>query len=243
MTISYHAVTEALLAVGRQISPMDLFPALATEVAPFAIANPYAFALATCLDRQANANVIWGIPYDMHKLLGHLDPFLIRAMSLQELTQLVARLPRKPRYPNAAPRTIQDITAIVCDEFGGDASRIWRGKTAAKVKRTFLRVYGVGEGIANMAPLLLEKAYGFEFIDRPQMDIKPDVHTKRVLYRLGVSAQETEAAAIATARRLNPSFPGGLDAPLWIIGNSYCHSQNPRCTVCPVTKVCARVGV
>jgi hypothetical protein len=33
-------------------------------------------------------------------------------------------------------------------------------------------------------------------LDRPHMDIKPDVHTKRVLYHLGMSEGEDETAAI-----------------------------------------------
>ena len=47
-------------------------------------------------------------------------------------------------------------------------------------------VYGVGNGISNMAVRLIESMYDFRFpdLDYSRMDIKPDVHTTRVLYKL-----------------------------------------------------------
>jgi hypothetical protein len=67
-----------------------------------------------------------------------------------------------------------------------------------------------------MGVLLIEKNFRIRFsdLDHTRMDIKPDVHTVRVLYRLGVCDAETIDSAITAARRLNPEFPGGVDAPL-----------------------------
>jgi hypothetical protein len=36
---------------------------------------------------------------------------------------MFARLPRRPRYVNAMPRTVQELTHIVVEVFDGDASR------------------------------------------------------------------------------------------------------------------------
>jgi hypothetical protein len=125
----------------------------------------------------------------MKNLLGHLDPHHIYQMSVEELVDLFARLPRRPPYVNDTPRTLKELTRIVVEECGGDASRIWMGKRASEVKGTFLSIHGVGPGIASMAVLLIEAAFPIHFddLDRKDMDIKPDVHTVRVLYRLGVS--------------------------------------------------------
>jgi len=96
-----------------------------------------------------------------------------------------------------------------------------------------------------VAPLLIEKAYGVRFndLERPNMDIKADVNTIRVLYRLGVSATLLEKSAIEAARRMNPTYPGELDAPLWIIGRKWCQSINPNCIQCPMNDVCKKEGV
>lgn len=235
-------ICKALIQFGKTIDPADLFPTVVPEAARVVIGDPYAFSMATCLDRGMKADIIWTIPYDIKNHLGHLDPQRIYKMSLDKLAEMFARLPRRPRYVNAAPRTVWELTRIVVEECGGDASRIWKGKRALEVKRTFQSIYGVGEGIANMAVLLIEAAYPhtFDVIDRRYMDIKPDEHTQRVLYRLGASAAKTEQAALDAARRLSPDYPGEIDGALWIIGREYCHPTDPECRICPVTQVCVK---
>jgi endonuclease III len=235
-------IRDALLECNKSFNREILFPTMIPEAALLIATDPYAFLIAACLDRGTLADIIWTIPYDMKRKLGHLDPFLINKMSLEELADLIEKLEWKPRYTNDAPRTIKDLTRIVCEECGGDASLIWKGKRATEVKRTLLRIHGVGEGIANMTVLLIEEAFSIRFndLDRPNMDIKPDVHTMRVLYRLGVNPEVSPQSAIKAARLLNPEFPGALDGVLWWIGRKYCHSSNPACDECCVDKVCQK---
>jgi len=238
-------ITEALLAFDKQIDPAVLFPAMNREASRFVMGDPFAFALATSLDRGTKADIIWTIPYDLYQQQGHLDPEKINEMSLEELAEIVDNLPRKPRYRTDAPKTIKDLATLVIEQNEGDASRIWEGKSAAEVKAAFQSLFGVGEGISNMAVLLVEKAYGIRFsdLDRQGMDIKPDVHTMRVLYRLGAAQELSEKAAMQAARDLNPEYPGELDGALWVLGRDYCHAQHPECGRCPLQPDCRQVGV
>ena len=233
-------VTQALLDCSKFVEATALFPVMVPEAAGIVVTDPYAFSLATCLDRGTKADIIWTIPFDIKQKLGHLDPFKMYDLSLDGLADLFSSIPHRPRYVNDAPKTTQDLTRIVVEECGGDASRIWVGKRSAEVKRTFLSIYGVGPGIANMALLLIEKAFPIRFndLDRPRMDIKPDVHTKRVLYRLGMSEAEEETAAIEATRHMNPDWPGALDGALWWIGRNWCRPTNPNCPDCPVNLAC-----
>jgi endonuclease-3 len=237
------ALLRTLRQFAASLTPQDLLPACSAEASRFAMTHAYAFAVATCLDRGAKAAVVWTIPYEMSRILGHLDPHRLHSMSEQEVGQLLARLPRKPRFMNAAPRTIKDLTRIVVEEFQGDATRIWQSRTASQVKGTFRRIHGVGPGIASMAVLLIERAFGILFSDRPSMDIKPDTHTCRVLYRLGVATNSSAATAIEAARWLSPGNPGEVDAPLWIIGRRWCRPRAPRCHECPLQEPCERQGL
>jgi len=235
-------IRQALLDCGQSFDSAELFPTALPEAAPLVVSDPYAFAIATCLDRGTKADIIWTIPYDIQQFLGQMDPNRIYQMSLEELADMFARLPRRPRYVNDAPRTIKELTRIVVEECGGDASKIWKDKRASEVKRTFLSIHGVGPGIASMAVLLIEAAFSIRFddIERRNMDIKPDVHTIRVLYRLGVSQARTEQAAVEAARRLNPDYPGAVDGPLWNIGRTWCHATTPNCFECCVESICAK---
>ena len=100
-------ITQALLEFTPTVPNTSLFPTIVPEAAPLIETDPYAFLIAVCLDRDTKAQVIWTIPYDMKMRLGHLDPQLIHKMSLEELTELFLQIPRKPRYVNDAPKTIQ----------------------------------------------------------------------------------------------------------------------------------------
>jgi endonuclease-3 len=235
-------ITQKLLAFGATVSVNELLPTVIPDAAPLVNTDPYAFAIATCLDRGTKAEIIWTIPYYIKNDLGHLDPHRIYKMSLDELAALFARLPQRPRYVNDAPKTIHGLTRIVVEECDGDAFNLWKGKRAAEVKRILMSIHGVGPGITNMGVLLIEKTFGVRFndLDRTRMDIKPDTHTVRVLYRLGVSEAKTTDSAIAATRRMNPEFPGGVDGALWAIGRRFCFASDPNCLECPMNSICAK---
>lgn len=233
-------ILQTLLAFADTFPTSSLLPTVVPEAAGLVTGDPYAFAIGVCLDRGTKAEIIWTIPYDIRCDLGHLDPRKINVLSLDALTDLFARLPRRPRYVNDAPRTVRDLTRIVIEECDGDAARIWTGKRASAVKRTFMSIHGVGPGIASMGLLLIEKVFPVRFLDRENMDIKPDVHTVRVLYRLGVSASMTPDAALEASRLMNPAFPGKVDGALWEIGRRWCRPTDPDCDGCPAREVCEK---
>jgi len=239
---SLSEIYKALLEYADSLDPACLFPTVVPEAAKFATSDPYAFLIACCLDRGARAEIIWTIPYDIQNYLGHLDTYKIQQMSLDELAEMFTRLPRRPRYINDAPRTVKELTRIVAEECGGDASNIWIKKRASEVKRTLQSIHGVGPGIASMAVLLIEKAFPIRFndLDHSRMDIKPDTHTTRVLFRLEVAEEESPEAVIEAARKISPDFPGAIDGALWDIGRKFCHPTNPNCLDCPLTCVCKK---
>jgi endonuclease III len=239
------ALTRALLEHGERIPRAELFPVLVPEAAELIAADPYAFLIATCLDRGTRAEVVWTIPYDLKRRLGHLNPRRVATLSTETLAGLLQDLPREPRYINDAPRTVQELTAMICQRFDGKAARLWEGRKASDVRADLRRIHGVGPGIASMAVQLIEKVFGVRFADneRPTFDIKPDTHTMRVLYRLGVAESIDPAAAIEASRRLLPSCPGELDATLWHVGRTWCLANNPTCDTCPMAEVCPKVGL
>lgn len=238
-------VVGALLDLAETIHPGELFSAVVPEAATFSATDPFAFLVAACLDRGAVSEVIWTVPYDLRAALGGLSPALLASMRVGDLATVLHTLPRKPRYIHDAPRTLIELAQMVVNDFGGVATRLWEGRRAWEVRDTLERIHGVGRGIADMTVLLIERAFGLRFldVDRPGMDIKGDVHTARVLFRLGLSASETPADAVATARRIRPTCPGELDAPLWIVGRRWCRPTRPACAECCLAALCPRRGV
>ncbi len=239
------AIVSALLALGRSLDPRDLFPAVVPEAAAFASTDPFAFLMASCLDRGAVSEVIWTVPFDLRCALGELSPVKLASMRVSDLDAVLRTLSRKPRHIHDAPRTIIELSQIIVNEFAGEAARVWQGRRAWEIRNTLQRIHGVGAGIAHMTVLLIERAFGVRFddVDRPGMDIKGDVHTARVLFRLALSSAATPEDAVATARRIRPTCPGELDAPLWIVGRRWCRPTAPDCPACALGAICARVGV
>src|SRR5262245_11171230 len=86
-------VREGLLQFGATIPTVDLFPsAIGAAATEFALSDPFAFALATCLDRQTPSGVIWTIPYVLRKALDHLEPARIAQMDDADLAAAFAAL-------------------------------------------------------------------------------------------------------------------------------------------------------
>jgi endonuclease III len=245
MMADYQQILEGLLRHKATYGHEVLTPAKCPEALQLIHNNSFAFISACCLDRGTKAEIIWTIPYWLSQQVGHYDPKQFYPMSLERISFLYDRLPQKPLYTKAAPRTFQEICRIVVEDFSGKAENIWKNRCAMDVKRTLLSVYGVGNGIANMTLILIESVYDITFsdIDYTKMDIKPDVHTMRVLYRLGASPSINTDSAILAARHISPSYPGAIDGPLWSVGRNWGHPASADCGSCPLDTCCEKVGV
>jgi len=231
-----------LLNFSAGIKPRELFPVLQEGASSVIEENPFAFALAAVLDRGTKSEIIWTIPYILQNKIGGLRPEFFAEKKIHELEALFRSLPFKPRYITDAPRTVKELSQIVIREYDGDVSRIWNNRTASFVKATFQRIYGVGPGIASMIVLLLEKCFKIHFndLDHRTMDVKPDVHIIRVFNRLGFISVADATEALKAARRLNPEYPGELDAPAWVIGKTWCTPYTPQCSACPLDAACPK---
>ena len=217
-----------------------MIPALRDGASEVVESNPFAFALAAVLDRGTKSEIIWTLPCYLENKIGKLEPRQFVEMSLDEKATLIHSLPHRPRYINDAPRTVKELSQIVVQEFDSDASKIWSNRTQEQVKATFRRVYGVGPGISSMIVLLLERCLSVQFAgtDHRMMDVKPDVHVRRVFRRLGFTHGDSEEEALEAARRLNPDFPGALDPPTWLVGKQWCREVYPLCETCPLGNLC-----
>ena len=228
-----------LMDVKPTIRNREFFSAKTPEATALALGDPYAFLIASCLDRGNRSDIIRTIPNALKQRLGALDVAAVAEMPEHKLDGIIRALPHKPRYVNAAPRTILNLSRMIRDRFGGRAEKMWEGRSSVRFESDLRTVHGVGPGIASMTTNLVIRLHGdvFSRDGLHAVDIKPDMHTRRVLHRLGIAAMESDDAALEAARRLNPRYAGGLDAPLWSLGRQWCRPA-PSCRACPLVRQC-----
>lgn len=150
------------------------------------------------------------------------------------------------RYWRRYAAWLPDSAQIVVEKYNGDPRRIWhRQRSVAKVKDRLRELSPVGEALATMAVLLLAREHGLLGGRRAakQLDVKVDIHLRRVFRRTGLaSVTATDADVIRAARDLAPDFPASLDPPAFDIGQGWCHKSRPNCSECPLRSVCPKLN-
>ena len=122
-------------------------------------------------------------------------------------------------------KNLQKIAAIIIDEYDG---------AVPDSMEELLRLPGVGRKTANL--VLIE---GFD-----KEGICVDTHVHRICNRLGIVATKTPDATEAALREVLPKkFWRRLNELLVLYGQNLCTPLSPHCSLCPVTKQCARHGV
>ena len=207
---------------------------------------PHLFVLACLMDRQIKAERAWEIPYRICKDLCN-DNFSFKAHSkLLSNERIIIDYFNKNnlhRFNSKMAQIYIDAIYRIRDKYNGDASLIWNGNnSSAEVIYRFLCFNGCGVKIASMATNLLHRIYGIKYTDYSVLDISPDIHVRRVLYRLGLIENMVDVnLVIYRARSINPSYPGILDKCCWDIGRKYCYPTNPNCEKCDLNKICCKL--
>jgi uncharacterized HhH-GPD family protein len=202
--------------------------------------TPHAFVTACVMDRQIRAELSWQIPLKLQERLGTFRFAALAALSYDDVMKAFAKPSPLHRFTKTMARCFFEAIRHIGDEYGGDASKMWKGKpSSALVVYRFLKLRGVGPKIATMAVNILARNFKIRFADYYSVDISADAQVRRVFERLGLTTKgATEQELIYKARALNPEFPGLLDWPTWDIGRKWCRPRRPQCESCYMQSIC-----
>jgi uncharacterized HhH-GPD family protein len=207
----------------------------------FLIENALAFLLAVIFDQGIVAERAWAAPYELARRLGHLDPYRL-ADDLAGIATAVATPPMLQRFVNTIPPWIASAARRVVRDYGGDAGRIWGDEPTAEELERRLRAFdGIGQKKAAMAVEMLERDLKVPIQALHGTDVAYDVHVRRVFLRTGLADRDDREHMINRGRRLNPSRPGAIDFPMWLVGRRWCRPGVPSCPDCPLFAVCPRL--
>ena len=87
--------------------------------------KPLALVIGFALDQQVTVPTAFAGPLKLQQRLGHLDAARIAGLPPDELEAAFREKPAVHRFPGSMAKRVQELCAIVADEYGGDAARIW----------------------------------------------------------------------------------------------------------------------
>ena len=197
------------------------------------------YILACLMNRRIKAERAWKIPYYVCKHFNAFDMNNLSKISYEDIKNYFLTY-RPHKHNEEMSKVFYKGVQKIHTDYNDDISQIWKNKpSSANVIYKLLEFNGCGIKIATMATNILVREYGIELSDYFAIDISPDVHVKRIMFRLGlISDKNNVESIIYKAKELNPTFPGIIDIACWEIGRQYCHETNPECDKCPLKKCC-----
>src|SRR3981189_2339435 len=84
--------------------------------------DPFALLVGFAIDQQVTVQKAFAGPQVLKERVGTLEPKKLAAMAL---APAFAEKPAIHRFPGAMAERVRELAAVVSEEYGGDASRIW----------------------------------------------------------------------------------------------------------------------
>ena len=123
--------------------------------------EPLALLVGFVLDQQVTVPTAFAGPLKLKQRLGRLDAREIAEMDPRRLDEVFREKPAVHRFPGNMARRVQELCAVVADEYGGDASRVWReAADTDDLRRRLAALPGFGELKVKTLGSVLAKRLG-----------------------------------------------------------------------------------
>ena len=122
-----------------------------------------ALLIGFALDQQVTVPTAFSGPLKLRQRLGTLDAAAIAATDPARLEEVFRERPAIHRFPGSMARRVQELSALVAGEYGGDASRVWTEAQDAKdLERRIRALPGFGDMKVLALSAVLWKRLGVE---------------------------------------------------------------------------------
>ena len=123
--------------------------------------DPFALLVGFALDQQVPVPTAFQGPWKLKQRLGTLDPGKVAATDPARLEQVFREKPAIHRFPGAMASRVQELAAQVTEDYGGDASRIWReAEDGADLRKRISSLPGFGQMKVKALGAVLWKRFG-----------------------------------------------------------------------------------
>ena len=126
--------------------------------------NPFALLVGFALDQQITVQQAFAGPLRIKQRTGTLDP---AELARTDLEPVFREKPAIHRFPGSMAKRVRDLAAVVADEYGGEAARVWTDAADADDLRARLAALpGFGAMKVRTVADVLANRFGVE-IARP----------------------------------------------------------------------------
>jgi uncharacterized HhH-GPD family protein len=122
--------------------------------------DPLALLIGFALDQQVPVQTAFSGPLKIKQRLGTLQ---IAERDPAEVEAAFRETPAVHRFPGSMAGRVQELCALVDEEYGGDASRLWREASgSADLRKRISALPGFGEMKVKALSAVLAKRFGVE---------------------------------------------------------------------------------
>jgi uncharacterized HhH-GPD family protein len=123
--------------------------------------DPLALLVGFALDQQVPVPTAFAGPLKLKERLGGLDAAAIAALEPERLEEVFREKPAIHRFPGSMAKRVQDLAAVIAEEYGGDASRVWReASDSDDLGRRIGALPGFGEMKVKALASVLARRFG-----------------------------------------------------------------------------------
>jgi len=123
--------------------------------------EPFALLMGFALDQQVPVQTAFAGPLKLKQRFGTLDAAAIAGADPGQLEAAFREKPAIHRFPGTMAQRVQDLAAVVTEEYGGNAERIWRDATdGADLRGRLAALPGFGKMKVTALGAVLAKRFG-----------------------------------------------------------------------------------
>lgn len=148
--------------------------------------DPLALLIGFALDQQVPVQTAFSGPLKIKERLGTLDAAAIARLDPEQLDAAFRERPAVHRFPGTMATRVADLCALVAEEYGGDASRLWReAEDADDLRRRIEDLPGFGNMKVISLGAVLAKRFGVKAAEGlvPSHPTLGDVDSREALER------------------------------------------------------------
>jgi uncharacterized HhH-GPD family protein len=122
--------------------------------------DPFALLVGFAIDQQVTVQKAFAGPLVLKERVGTLEP---KKLAKMDLAEAFSTPPAIHRFPGSMAKRVEELARVVAEDYGGDASRIWKdAKDAADLKKRIGSLPGFGEMKVKSLGAVLANRFGVE---------------------------------------------------------------------------------